>query len=376
MRLRLSSFGVCSVVAMATVAIALQSAPAAQACDTSVYPTNDHCYVISQLGDGVSRDVSLSAGQIVVNCISVPNGNVDILTSEQWVGTTNGWMEGGMIAGETINGASFPIGFISYQRTSADNAAYDEHLGSPWPLGTTEGVLLEHYSGTTTWIGGTYGTGWVTVTGWPNADDGVDIQAGIETTSPSNTVNTGQNTLEYQDSSGTLWPDWGEGPVGPLYAPAVYGPGSGSAGLTGGWFVAGSSQYATQNNCLAGAAPAPPSGSPATTASLTAVGTHIATVFGDPAPTQMSVVKSIDRARALSVVAPSSTVQGAAGNAVDVIQERGNFAVPTPPKGKAAPTGQLLTILVSRASGFPTDISLTEHGAAPNLSSLGTPTSP
>lgn len=95
-----------------------------------------------------------------------------------------------------------------------------------------------------------------------------------------------------------------------------------------------------------------------------AAGAH----FGDSAPQNIRTVTGLEQASAAGKVV-NAVVGADAGRLVDVVQESGNFTFDHAPAGQTAPIGHVLTMVVDRATGRVTDISMAVGaGQGPDIS--------
>lgn len=110
---------------------------------------------------------------------------------------------------------------------------------------------------------------------------------------------------------------------------------------------------------------------PANPIALRETAVVISKQYGDPSPEDIVYVTGTHNHEAIEKL--TGTTEELAGNVVvDVVQEHGNFSVPTEPHGYTPPTGHSLTLVIDRETNEATDIYMAEgNEPGPNLASLG-----
>jgi hypothetical protein len=206
---------------LAFLAIAAARPEVAVACDpTANSSANDHCYSLAYLNDAATHNPltgfeSGAAEYIDLECVGVPDQDVNILTDETWADMANGsWIEAGVITGDTLVGDYTEPGFfVSFDRTnvSGDNAFSNEVLplveASPNTWNLVE-LYQAAASASTTWDAWTYGTGTVTVPGFAEDYSAQTIQAGIESTDDDSFNEAVDGDMVFADWTGTWHTGW------------------------------------------------------------------------------------------------------------------------------------------------------------------------
>jgi hypothetical protein len=334
-------------------------------------PQSGHCYALGYMGADVGGSpiwMNAVSTDLLVSCLGVPNRSTDFATYETWMGTNdngaaNTWVEEGMNAGVGIDGINHGFTWFWADMRSPVPSNYHEHYGPGASVNTWTNISFY-------WLGG---GSWNVERGGSviGQSAGVGDWAGDAETGSEITINQGNvfgesRNFRYEDPSSHWHPaptKWYNGWNGNGWLTAT-----GSNGTSGSF-----TEVISRNVCGNLASATTPRSAPVSTATaaarLTAIAMGAARANGDAHPSGMEFVATTrHNAQALlGQGVPQS-------NASYLIQLRGHFTgydASVPPRHKL-PTGDVMTLTVSAATGAVTDVSLTSSWA--NLRGLGHPT--
>jgi len=343
---------------LTTVAVDSPS-PAAAAltnCPGGVYESGDglyHCYLVNVFGPGFgmpATPLNEIAVDLHVPCIMVSDVNNSELNFEMWMYTNQNittadtyWVEEGLEAGTS---AGVPAGWSWFWADSRPNGGgyHGHYIGG----GTTADTQIAFK-----WLGN---ANWDVYRGGSYINESINNGAfaeggmvGAESTTGNIALNAAADNFEYAD------PNWNwHGVQGALWNPYA-GPLNGY--LTTGTRI-GTGVAAYSGNCPNAAAIATPQPKPLSAAAapsaLRAIGLAEAQASGDAKPSSISYI-STTRPQADKVLGTATT----GDNAVYVIRMTGHFTAKTGPVGNK-PTGTVMTVTVSAATGRITDWGITD----------------
>ena len=350
---RLRAAALLAVASISSLFVAMPDAAAAASC------RSQHCYWIADWSVNAPSGFDGGTTNVRVNCAALANAQtVDFVTDELWVVSSLGWIEAGIVEGHPAGRPSTQNNTVLFWGHGNFSGGFVGHYGTGQISFGSYYRMAIHRTGSSTWDvrAGSMTSGLTAMSETPRS-----LETGMEAYTDSSTYVTDEGssssmtyyTLQNQEASGwhsSTGAQLGTPPNGYLrwadqYHWAQYGSGS----------------------CAAFSGQPQPSSS--TKPDLLSVARDTARSFGESAPNSITTVSS-SRAAALRAVAPGDTVNENGG--AYVITMHGTFAgdaIPRP-RGGAAPTGTVLSLVVDATSMQVTDYAL--GTTAPKLAALGT----
>jgi hypothetical protein len=355
------------VVACASVGVMSGSASAITGCPGG--ESNGHCYAIGVMGDnntGTPIWLNAIGTDLYVTCLSVADRNTDFANYEMWMSTNDNdspyyayWVEEGMKTGIGVAGQN--EGFTWFWADNRPNGGgYNEHYLSGASVNTWTNVSFY-------WLGGSNWdveqAGHVVGESTNNGAFAGGGDTGAEVTTQDATVVGQSRNWQYADPS---W-DWHPSPTAWLTESNnwlnISGENESPGSFTYVWNNGSCGNARSSSARSFAASPLTPASAPA---ALRAIALRAARVNGDDNPASIEYVATT-RHRAQALLGQKMPEN----NASYFIQVRGNFTghYASVPRGAKLPTGNVMTLTVSAATGQVTDASLSNSPV--NLASLG-----
>jgi hypothetical protein len=183
--------------------------------DAKGYSCPVRCYSSARFYGGGTQLAAGASDYIDVGCDAVEEEFFNHMSDEMWAimyepAHEESWIEAGIETGHAYDGGQFlfPGFFVAWQRTTA--ATYEE---------TDTGVIAEPVwnniqlwqdkpGKSKVWHAFTAGTGTLTSPPFSNEDAAIELQTGLETTTPNGWNDASATNLEWEKWNGGWQPDW------------------------------------------------------------------------------------------------------------------------------------------------------------------------